>query len=122
MKSDTAEQFKKLIQQGAPANGAPVSISEKILANTIKIGNLANKIISYLENIINNQRILNDKLDALLNNTSNKNNIIYVDKMSARQLYMCYKRGYTLDQISLVSGYDIDTIQQRIAIYMRDNT
>ena len=122
MISDTPNQFKKIIQQVSPDQGATISVPEKILNNTIKIGNLANKIISYLENIINNQRILNNKLDSLLNNTTSKNNIVFVDRMSARQLYMCYKRGYTLDQISLVSGYDIDTIQQRIAIYMRDNT
>lgn len=125
MKSDTAEQFKKIIQQGAPDNGAPVSISEKILTNTIKIGNLANKIISYLENIINNQNIINSKLNEIYNVTSAGKNIntnFIVEHMTPRQPYLLYKRGATLEQICLISGYDRDAVLNKINIYMRDNT
>jgi len=125
MISDTPNQFKKIIKQVSPDQGAPISVSEKILTNTIKIGNLANKIISYLESIINNQNIINGKLNEIYNVTSagkNINNNFIVEHMTPRQLYLLYKRGATLEQICLISGYDRDAVLNKINIYMRDNT
>lgn len=125
MKSDTAEQFKKIIQQGAPANGAPVSIAEKIFNNTVQIGKLTNQIIQGIKNIIDNQNIINSKLNEIYNVTSagkNINNNFIVEHMTPRQLYLLYKRGATLEQICLISGYDRDAVLNKINIYMRDNT
>lgn len=119
MISDTAQEFKRIIDKGATVKPvAPVPVSEQILN---KIGS----IINGLKQVLNNQTTLNSKLNEIygvLVSKGNNNNVIIVDHMTQRQLYLCYKRGYSLDQISLVSGYDSETIMNKINIYMRDNT
>ena len=79
------------------------------------------EILKVSNNLLNNQAVINNKLNYIHNNAQN---ITYrpIRFLTPRQLYMMVKDGYTLDEISLISGYDLKLVNEKIDSYIKNNT
>ena len=88
-----------------------------------------NEIISGLKSIMNvlnrllsNQSVINNKLNYLAENNKSAYPCRPIRFLTPRQLYMMVKDGYTLDEISLISGYDLKLVNEKIDSYIKNNT
>lgn len=99
------------------------SIANKIYSIAQGNNNILCQVINGIKNVINNQQIINSKLDALYSIGQNKQTLYKPIKyLTNRQLYMMIKDGWSIDEISLVSGYDNQQVTDKINQYIQNNT
>lgn len=87
-----------------------------------QIEQVINKIGSLCQQIIKNQSVLNNKLDYLIQNNPYNFNGLVIDNMTPRQLYKLFKRGWTYQMISSISGYEVELVDKKITTYIEQNT
>lgn len=87
-------------------------------------GNFEKQLENYLVNSFN---VVNKKLDIINNNilkkSSSGNNNKYKSQISLtpRQIYMCIKAGWTLQELSELSGYGEEDIRKKYNNYVDNN-
>lgn len=77
--------------------------------------------------LVNQFKLVNRKLDAIANIL--KNNNTYVNRncyksqiaLTPKQLYMCIKGGWTLQELSELSGYGEEDIRKKYNTYIDNN-
>lgn len=90
-------------------------ISNNTEQNNFKV--LNNTIVQGFQQIIKNQT-------TIYNLIQSKNHIAVrpIRFLTPRQLYFMTKDGYTIDEISLISGFEYDDITKKINQYVQNNT
>lgn len=77
-----------------------------------------------LQQIFNGLLTINNKADKILQcsiNNFTRLNIPAQIELQPRQLYLAYKRGWTLNQLSGLTGFSESEIQKKIESYMKTN-
>lgn len=121
MKDDNSKSFMNILNMNDYKNNN--SIANKIYSIAQGNNNLIGQVINGIKNVINNQQIINNKLDALYSIGQNKQTLYKpVKYLTNRQLYMMIKDGWSIDEISLVSGYDNQQVTDKINQYIQNNT
>lgn len=88
-----------------------------------EIKELFQQIIKGLNIISNQNKVLNNKEDAILNAIRNfkKLSVPSQIELTNKQLYMAYKNNWTLEQLSGLSGFDEEEIKIKIQKHMKAN-
>lgn len=81
------------------------------------------QVINGIKQVIKNQSEIYNLLKNIGTLQASQQTIYkHIRFLTPRQLYFMTKDGYTLDEISLISEYDIETITKKIQAYIQDNT
>lgn len=86
---------------------------------------ILNSILNVTKSIFNRQSYIKQDTENILrslNNFSNLNIPCQIPNMTPKQLYLCYKGGWTLRQLSGLSGLDEMVVQTKIENYRQNNT
>lgn len=84
-----------------------------------------NDILNVTKSIFQRQNYIKKDTENILrslNNFSNLNIPCQVPSMTPKQLYLCYKGGWTIRQLSGLSGLDEMVVQTKIENYRQNNT
>lgn len=96
-------------------------ISNNTEQNNFKV--LNNTIVQGFQQIIKNQNIIYNLLNNFIKSKNNNNIAVRpIRFLTPRQLYFMTKDGYTIDEISLISGFEYDDITKKINQYVQNNT
>ena len=118
MKDDTANVFKSMIQADRYKKASTITLETIYkLLNSVN-----NSVINGFKQLLNNQTVLNNKLDLIINNMASKNSVGIIRYLTPRQLYFMVKDGYTYEQICAISGLDINQLMEKINSYISTNT
>jgi phenylalanyl-tRNA synthetase alpha subunit len=82
-------------------------------------------ILNVTKSIFNRQSYIKKDTENILrslNNFSSLNIPCQVPSMTPKQLYLCYKGGWTIRQLSGLSGLDEMVVQTKIENYRQNNT
>jgi len=81
-----------------------------------------------LENyLVNSFNLVNNKLNVINNNILKKQTVVSNNKyksqisLTPRQIYMCIKSGWTLQELSELSGYGEEDIRKKYNNYVDNN-
>jgi uncharacterized lipoprotein NlpE involved in copper resistance len=119
MKDDSNRAFMNILN----IDDGRSNIANKLYSIAQGNNTLIGQVINGIKNVINNQQIINNKLDALYSIGQNKQTLYKPIKyLTNRQLYMMIKDGWSIDEISLVSGYDNQQVTDKINQYIQNNT
>lgn len=122
MKDDSNSAFMNILNM-ADGKNSNNSIANRIYSIAQGNNNLIGQVINGIKNVINNQQVMNSKLDALYSIGQNKQTLYKPIKyLTNRQLYMMIKDGWSIDEISLISGYDNQQVTDKINQYIQNNT
>ena len=84
-----------------------------------------NETLNIVKNIFSRQGYIKADTEAILrslNNFSGLNIPCQIPSMTPKQLYLCYKGGWTIKQLSGLSGLDEIVIKTKIDNYRQNNT
>lgn len=117
---DLIKQYSKKPEQAGTKKEHPAIIAAKE-----KDRKVLNEILSIVKNIFSRQGYIKADTENILralNNFSSLNIPCQISNMSPRQLYMAYKGGWTIKQLSGLSGLDEIVIKTKIDNYRQNNT
>ena len=83
------------------------------------------EILSIVKNIFSRQNYIKADTENILkalNNFHGLNIPCQIPSMTPKQLYLCYKGGWTIKQLSGLSGLDEMVIKTKIDNYRQNNT
>ena len=86
---------------------------------------ILNNILNVTKSIFQRQSYIKQDTENILrslNNFSNLNIPCQIPNMTPKQLYLCYKGGWTLRQLSGLSGLDEMAVKTKIETYRQNNT
>lgn len=86
---------------------------------------ILNNILNVTKSIFQRQNYIKQDTENILrslNNFSNLNIPCQIPNMTPKQLYLCYKGGWTLRQLSGLSGLDEMVVKTKIETYRQNNT
>ena len=98
-----------------PAIAEGNKAEKKILLETLNI----------VKSIFQRQNYIKADTENILRSLNNFNNLhipCQIPSMTPKQLYLCYKGGWTVQQLSGLSGLDEVTIKTKIENYRQNNT
>lgn len=112
-----------LIKQYSKRPEQSVNKKEQSAMNDNK--KILNNILNVTKSIFQRQNYIKQDTENILrslNNFSNLNIPCQIPNMTPKQLYLCYKGGWTLRQLSGLSGLDEMVVQTKIENYRQNNT
>ena len=86
---------------------------------------ILSNILNITKSIFNRQSYIKQDTENILrslNNFSRLNIPCQIPNMTPKQLYLCYKGGWTLRQLSGLSGLDEMVVKTKIETYRQNNT
>ena len=86
---------------------------------------ILNNILNVTKSIFQRQDYIKRDTENILrslNNFSSLNIHCQIPNMTPKQLYLCYKGGWTLRQLSGLSGLDEMAVKTKIETYRQNNT
>ena len=86
---------------------------------------ILNNILNIAKSIFQRQNYIKQDTENILrslNNFSSLNIPCQIPNMTPKQLYLCYKGGWTLRQLSGLSGLDEMVVKTKIETYRQNNT
>lgn len=96
-----------------------------IEAGKVKDRQIALEILNVVKSIFSRQDYIKRDTENILrsiNNFSGLNIPCQIPSMTPKQLYLCYKGGWTIRQLSGLSGLDEMVIKTKIDNYRQNNT
>lgn len=117
---DLIKQYSKKPEQAGTKKEHPA-----VAAGKEKDRKILNEILSTVKSIFSRQAYIKADTENILialNNFSGLNIPCQISNMSPRQLYMAYKGGWTIKQLSGLSGLDEIVIKTKIDNYIQNNT
>lgn len=83
------------------------------------------EILNVVKSIFQRQNYIKADTENILRSLNNFNNLhipCQITSMTPKQLYLCFKGGWTVQQLSGLSGLDEVTIKTKIENYRQNNT
>lgn len=117
---DLIKQYSKKPEQAGTKKEHPALSAGKEQERKIIVD-----ILNITKNIFQRQNYIKADTENILrelNNFSGLNIPCQVPNMTPKQLYLCYKGGWTLKQLSGLSGMDEMTVKTKIYTYIQNNT
>ena len=117
---DLIKQYSKKPEQSTPKKEHPAIIAGKEKDRKVLI-----EILDTVKSIFSRQDYIKRDTENILrslNNFSGLNIPCQVPSMTPKQLYLCYKGGWTIKQLSGLSGLDEIVIKTKIDNYRQNNT
>lgn len=117
---DLIKQYSKKPEQSTPKKEHPA-----VAAGKEKDRGYILEILGIVKNIFSRQAYIKADTENILralNNFSGLNIPCQIPSMTPKQLYLCYKGGWTIQQLSGLSGLDEMVIKTKIDNYRQNNT
>ena len=117
---DLIKQYSKKPEQSTHKKEHPAIVAGKEKDRKVLI-----EILDTVKSIFSRQNYIKRDTENILralNNFSSLNIPCQISNMSPRQLYMAYKGGWTIKQLSGLSGLDEIVIKTKIDNYIQNNT
>ena len=86
---------------------------------------ILNSILNVTKSLFQRQNYIKADTENILRSLNNFNNLhipCQIPSMTPKQLYLCYKGGWTIKQLSGLSGLDEMVIKTKIENYRQNNT
>lgn len=117
---DLIKQYSKKPEQSGTKKEHPA-----ITAGKEKERSYILEILNIVKSIFSRQNYIKADTENILrslNNFSGLNIPCQIPSMTPKQLYLCYKGGWTIKQLSGLSGLDEIVIKTKIENYRQNNT
>ena len=117
---DLIKQYSKRPEQAGTKKEHPAITAGKEQERKILID-----IFNITKSIFQRQSYIKQDTENILrslNNFSRLNIPCQIPNMTPKQLYLCYKGGWTIRQLSGLSGLDEMVVQTKIENYRQNNT
>ena len=124
---DLIKQYSKRPEQNATKKEHPaiVAAKEKERGYILEILNIVKSIFNLTKSIFQRQAYIKADTENILRSLNNFNSLnipCQIPSMTPKQLYLCYKGGWTIKQLSGLSGLDEMVIKTKIENYRQNNT
>ena len=124
---DLIKQYSKKPEQAGTKKEHPAITAGKETERgyILEILNIVKGILNLTKSIFQRQAYIKADTENILRSINNFNSLnipCQIPSMTPKQLYLCYKGGWTIRQLSGLSGLDEMVIKTKIENYRQNNT